>query len=108
MNIIALTVVKNKFVCRQKNSPGHKAGAIKIRGDYLRTVNISIPLEEWSEFIQSKISDDNKALTNGCVWVPMMIELNRDGEIDMVSVAAKRGEPITRRFRINREVLCEQ
>ena len=72
----------------------------------MKTVNVSLSIEEWSEFIQSKISEEDRLLTDGCIWVPMMVELNRNGEIDMISVAAKRGEPINRRFRINREALC--
>lgn len=74
----------------------------------MKTVTIYIPAEEFSQMIQCKIPDDDQALVGDCIWTPMKIDICRDMSINITAVAARRGNLENRRFRINREALCER
>ena len=74
----------------------------------MKTVTITISVDEFSDIIQNKISENDRMIVGDCVWAPSMIEVNPDMTVTVMAVATKKGNPVERRFRANMGVLCEQ
>ena len=68
----------------------------------MNAINLYITLDDFNNYIKSKLSDEDLAAFEDCTWVPLKLEFNvhTDMSINALVVPVKNGKTEMERYKV--------